>query len=242
MKKKIGTMFKELKGNTILCIFLGCLIVAAGVIFIIFLLDINNIPTSNGWVEPGDSKSWLGHLVEYAGAVVGAFLGSIATLWAVRLTIDSQEKSRLEDNARNVLPLLSIEEWTGNNGLSLESHDFGKGNAWVRLCFTLKNVGQREMYDVKMGRYYIRSTNMKNIKKEICPVLYKNGCKNFEYFLSLQLPCCDERRFDLVVEIMFRDCYDNQYCQKIKCSCYRRGAQGAFGVDKYEVYSAPQAV
>lgn len=243
MKRKCFNWLRKMKHDPALKIILGCLFVIVGAFVVIFLLDFSNLPTDIKIVDPANSREWLGHLVGYVGAVVGAFLGSVATLLAVRMTIDKQEKNRREDNAKDVLPLIEISNYFGHDYLGLGSMDYGdEKDNYVMLHFTTTNVGEREMYSPTIRYCYVNGKCMKDANKILSPIIYKNKEHNYCYSLKIDLLKNDYDCFELFFDIYFSDCYENLYCQKIKCRCERHSSSNFFDAEQYEVISAPQIV
>lgn len=233
MLNKIMVKLRKLMRDEVLQIAFGCFAIVVGTFVVIFMLDAADLPTTMGVVGPDKSREWLGHLVGYVGAAAGAFLGSVATLWSVSLTIERQGRDRKEDNAKDALPLIRVEKDNAPGSCDIQvvisrildktngrtfTNDFSDGGPHIQIT----NVGMRELYDLQVTPIKNKFFNGSIKKSEIVPVLYKNetlrirvlmdakGKEVEEHILFSDGPPLTER---VMFRVQFRDCYGNVYYQ-----------------------------
>lgn len=206
-----------------------------------FILDVNNIPSKLGVPVDSIPGQWSIVLIGYFASVAGAITGFIATAYSVKKNIENQNESRQEDNAIAALPLIQV-------NLIADSH-LEKCNAVVECKFdaakdlknktyttgalmfepsaklSLKNVGQREMYNlcakcVGNGNFVESDTEIK-----LLPVVYKDEetiigldirsavAKKYYDSIIEYLPESKYSMEKVTIEFSFDDCYGNRYKQ-----------------------------
>lgn len=203
-----------------------------------FFLDKFNVLSYLGFIDPDNPPSeWSIAFIGYFGSAVAAIAGYIAVI----LSLNIQNKARREDNAKEVLPLISALPTACDTGWNRSviylkhiihskdgvSTDDNKTSSHLsRDGILLKNVGMREMYSVEIvgveSEFF--TTSLKPI--QLAPILYKNNSIAFDIMLEAYGPHSEHleitnRTFKnksyarVVFDIAYGDCYGNRYIQKI---------------------------
>lgn len=203
-----------------------------------FILDVNDIPSKLGIPVSSIPGQWSIILIGYFASVAGAITGFIATAYSVKKNIDNQNEARKIDNAIAALPLIQISSSVertkpcdatieckfDNTDIKNKIFTLGAVLEPSSTKIAIKNVGQREMYNVqakckKSGRFLEESYS------ELSPIIYKNEeiivgldirtavAKNY-YESQIELfPMQKYSEEPIVISIMFDDCYSNTYEQ-----------------------------
>lgn len=213
-----------------LVLFLLLLVVFPGVWF---LLDKYNFPSILGfWGTDNPPSEWSVVFIGYYGSAFAAIAGYIAVI----LSLNVQNKARKEDNAKGVLPLLSIEVYNGKATcpIIVSNAHFNDANQRLAVGNFLKfqNVGMREMYNLEIINIESETLDGVDSPISITPILYKD--KHIMVYLPLAIKArrtedgramiIKGKRYNLEViisahaEITFAysDCYENKYAQKFK--------------------------
>lgn len=216
-------------------LFLLLLVIFPGVWF---LLDKTNFFSNLGLIEHNNPPSeWSLVFVGYFGSAVSAVAGYIA----VMLSLNIQEKSRKEEQTKEVLPLLSVTCTKSDSGwdraIIYLKHNIQSNvqdsSAMNTSCdhrspsgILLTNVGMREMYDVRIVRVESNFFSSLSVPTELTPILYKDDTIVFDVMLEacgLQTKCPEitYRTFknktyvEAIISVSYKDCYNNCYIQKI---------------------------
>lgn len=203
-----------------------------------FFLDKFNVLSYLGFIDSDNLPSeWSIAFIGYFGSAVAAIAGYIAVI----LSLNIQNKARREDNAKEVLPLISALT-TCSNGLDRSiiylkhaiqlknegsSNDKTTSKHLSRKGILLKNVGMREMYDVEIMGIESDFFTTSSVPVELAPILYKGDSIAFDIMLEasgLQSECIEitEHTFKnksyarVVISVAYKDCYSNCYIQKIE--------------------------
>lgn len=221
---------------------IGAFVIALLILVVIWIADITDFPSNIGIVNESNSHDWRNMVIEYFGAVSSAFIGFIAAIMAVGITLNRQEKIRIEDNAKNALPLVKISSILDFSSIKTEimlnAQDVNKDQRILEMRFKISNAGQREMYDIWIGDYVSESFKLSK-RGYISPILYKD---DNPLYTSVRLyqpigPDADEDIFLAKFKVFFKDCYGNWYYQQIKCNCYSEDSE--YRAESYSVASAP---
>ncbi len=217
----------------------------------IYLLDMTNFPSKHGIVNDENSQTWLKLCVEYFGPVVGSFVGFAGTVFAVLIPIMKQNENRKEDSRKNVLPLIKVKDKVdvvlparylpgdvkgpGDGCFSSIIDVLGDGKTILQIKLFLKNVGQREMYDIWVGGIKCGSEENDGYCN-IMPILYK-GEEYMNCLSSAVFKHGNNKTVEITFRIYFKDCYDNWYYQGVdgKGHFYSNG----YMIDRFTVNSAP---
>ena len=221
-----------------------------------FILDIANIPSKLGLPLNSVPGQWSVVLIGYFASALSAIAGFIATAYSVNKSIEHQNQVRKQDSAIAALPLISVEYSDGvvekSRDAEIEyiclpqekaSKEIYLKNEILKnpfLKFSLKNKGQREMYNLQFMSE--RPEKPEGNKKDLVlfPVIYSNEEKVIGVNLKVAIPC-DKNGVKLVcsgypehgsestsVEFFFEDCYGNTYSQLIELQ---------IGYEVYEIYN-----
>lgn len=178
---------------------------------------------------------WTDAFLGYFASALAATLGFISVL----ITIHHQEAARREDNRKNVLPLIAINKNNSTNK-AIISHVVTNGDiAKVNLnpsngaLVELKNVGMREMYNVKITDIVCDLLENQFQETQIAPIIYKEHSvtirlqpiiiKNFNEVQEfnpitkdMQVVLIPEIPVHFAANISYQDCYNNHYKQRVK--------------------------
>ena len=229
-----------LKLKNIFLLFIGIIVMIAMPYVIWFFVNFNLFPW--GFITEDYQDTWI----QWTGSIVGGIIGGAFTYLGVRITLYNQRNQSDYENRKNVLPLLKPYASDYDYKYRYVSFDFvfteESKSRKVRdiantskISFELKNVGQRELYDLKIGNisstFFKENINNKTQSGEdkknyynICPIIYKNDsiCINF-YLKELGFYNNDSRPdlYDSLIspiefDAYFSDCYDNFYKQSIE--------------------------
>lgn len=206
---------------------------------IMYYLDYFDIPSKFGWTNNLKSSEWLNVIFTYVIGLISAMIGAFMTIHSVKLTINTQEKSRINDNKKQALPLLKVEPekeydyrykyiqfdclFTEESKLRIRKDIVDTANVTIKL----KNVGMRELYDLYIGD--IESSVFKEEKDyyhKISPIIYKDDCLNVN-LMFYEMGNYDndllEEKYHTMINFMsfncyFKDCYNNWYYQTLQIS------------------------
>lgn len=206
---------------------------------IMYYLDYFDIPSKFGWTNNLKSSEWLNVIFTYVIGLISAIIGAFMTIHSVQLTINTQEKSRINDNQKQALPLLKVEPekeydyrykyiqfdclFTEESKLRTRKDIVDTASVTIKL----KNVGMRELYDLYIGN--IESSVFKEEKDyyhKICPIIYKDDCLNINlmfYEMGNYDNDLSETKNNSMINFMsfncyFKDCYNNWYYQTLRIS------------------------
>lgn len=207
-----------------------------------FVLDVNNIPSKIGIPVQFLPGQWSIILIGCYSSVLAALVGFIATAYSVKKTILFQSESRKEDNAIAALPLLRVEKEVEHSRpcdttvKCLFDSISSKNKTYAPESFLgvnsakllLKNVGQREMYNVRAkcikNGYFREIDNY----KELVPIIYKDdsiviGLDIYSSILKSHVARSGELisssidpTESIIISFIFDDCYGNSYEQQVR--------------------------
>lgn len=176
--------------------FIICLGAMSICLVLICAADFNDIPPHFNIFVSQKVNPWT----EVFVSLLSSFLAATATILAVLLTLDSQEKQRQEDNKKQALPILKIEKSKLAHGLlnnftldvkskplriSEEEGYYGKFSKDISI--QIENVGMREMYDLSLE--VIDNTYFTSIKeRKLTPILYKDDSFDMDLILYPHIP------------------------------------------------------
>jgi len=207
-----------------------------------FILDINDIPSKIGIPPQFLPGQWSTILIGYYSSTLAAIVGFIATAYSVKKTILFQANSRKEDNAIAALPLARISCDANNSKTcdsvleckydNLESKNkvFSLGNVFnlSSARIELRNVGQREMYNVRAKCIKSGSFIEADIYSELAPIIYKDDYiiiglnirtailkKHIDRGGEIICSSTDPTE-SIIISLIFDDCYGNSYEQLVK--------------------------
>lgn len=206
---------------------------------IMFYLDYFDIPSKFGWTNNLKSNEWLNVLFTYTIGLISAIISAFMTIHSVQLTINTQEKDRINDNKKQALPLLKIEaekeydyryKYLQFDCLFTEESKLRTRkdiSDTAKVTIKIKNVGMRELYDLYIGD--IESSvfkEQKNYYHKICPIIYKNDCLNINlmfYEMGIYDKDLSEEKYHTMINFItfncfFKDCYNNWYYQTLRIS------------------------
>lgn len=205
---------------------------------IIFCFDFFNIPSRIGWINTMDSKIWLECIFNYTVTILSAIIGAFITIQSVKLSINDQEKVRIEENKKKALPLLKIDnaehydyryKWVRFNCIFTEESKERERkdiSNTARVTLKINNVGMRELYNLCIGDFESIFFKPENEYQYISPIVYKDDNININLFFY-EMGCYDndlsrDNLNDTVSWIefkcYFKDCYENWYYQTLKLS------------------------
>lgn len=210
------------------------LIIMFPILFI--LLDYYNIPSKYTWIRKVDLVFWKNFLSSYVLSILTSFMAAFITIHSVKMSIKNQEIIRKEDNAKNVLPLLTIENaFNKSCGKGINIHfifkennddleiDSNKIEDKCKITIFLKNLGMRELYNLYVEK--VESKFFQNISDKPMifdyPIVYKEEFKviDFEFYTNKSINLNEYGYEDLkdcmVFNCYFQDCYNNRYYQRI---------------------------
>lgn len=220
-----------------------------------FILDATNTPSKLGLPLNSVPGQWSVVLIGYFASALSALAGFIATAYSVNKSIEHQNQVRKQDNAIAALPLISVEhsdsvveksrdaeiEYTCLPQEKASKEIYLKSEILKNpfLKFSLQNVGQREMYNLRFISE--RPEKFEGNKKDVVlfPVVYSYKEKVIGVNLKVDIPCdkngvkliCSERpeygSESTRIEFFFEDCYGNTYSQLIELE---------IGYEIYEIY------
>lgn len=203
-----------------------------------FYLDFYNIPSKMGWINKINSNEWLNVTFTYIVGILSAMIGAYMTIRSVKLSIEEQERIRIEENKKKALPLLkvSIEEqydyrykYFQFDCLFTEESKKRKRKDIVdtaKVSIKLENVGMRELYDLYIGDIQSNVFKENSEYHKMHPIIYKDDfvCINLFFY---EMGCYDKDKskvkYDTVINSMtfncyFKDCYNNWYYQTLQLS------------------------
>ena len=209
-----------------------------------FILDATNTPSKLGLPLNSVPGQWSVVLIGYFASSLSALAGFIATAYSVNKSIEHQNQVRKQDNAIAALPLISVEcsdsvveksrdmeiEYTCLPQEKASKEIYLKNEILKNpfLKFSLQNMGQREMYNLRFISE--RPEKSEGNKKDIVlfPVIYSGEEKVIGVNLKVAIPY-DKNGVELVcsgypeygsestnIEFLFEDCYGNAYSQLIE--------------------------
>lgn len=209
-----------------------------------FLIDRFNLPSILGIIDFNNPPSeWSVIFTGYFGSALAAIAGYVAVILSLR----KQEDARKEDNAKEVLPLISVSATIPNdlwnrpaiylkhtiqskNGDSTAEEEKPSLHP-SQNGVLLKNVGMREMYDVKLVGVESDFFTSSSSSIELAPILYKDNTIAFDIMLEANGPqskytAIINRTFKnrsyarVIVDVSYKDCYGNCYIQKIELKIF----------------------
>lgn len=209
-----------------------------------FILDIANIPSKLGLPLNSVPGQWSMVLIGYFASALSAIAGFIATAYSVNKSIEHQNQVRKQDNTIAALPLISVEYSDGvvekSRDMEIEytclpqekaSKEIYLKNEILKnpfLKFSLKNKGQREMYNLRFMSEKPEKSEGNKKDLVLFPVIYSDEEKVIGVNLKVVIPC-DKNGAKLVcsgypehgsestnIEFLFEDCYGNTYSQLIE--------------------------
>lgn len=202
-----------------------------------FFVDSINLLSTIGIIQSGVVPSnWTDIFLGYFGSSISAILGYTAVI----VTISQQEKARREDNAKEVLPLLSAEPYHEAipESVIITNGDYEAANlnATMGGILKLRNVGMREMYNLKVVS--MRSDKFDDVVTniEITPILYTDGDAYLCIYPTMEGKLDDNKvqihgqtfeargKLDVSIDVTFsyQDCYENMYTQDFRLACTSR--------------------
>ncbi len=177
------------------------------------------------------TSAFLGYFASALAAVAGYF--------AVLITIYKQEESRHEDKRKEVLPLIEVKTANKNTGradiskiitnIPISDTNLNPSNGAI---LELKNVGMREMYDVVIANVMCNLPSKPFLKVKVAPIIYKNSSTTIR-LQPVMVGKFDPEVISIIpkgksivsaieaifsIEILYKDCYNNLYQQRIKIS------------------------
>lgn len=199
-----------------------------------FLLDKSNLLSTWGIIGYNNPPSgWSGIFIGYFGSAFAAVAGYIAVI----LSLKKQEDARKEDNAKEVLPLLSAEPYYGGVSepivVTNDDYESASLNTATGGILKLQNVGMREMYDLRVISMESDRLESAVTNVEITPILYKDssayvciypvmkGTLEGKSLRIREKTFSTYGRLGLSINIAFgyQDCYGNKYIQNFKLIC-----------------------
>lgn len=105
--KKLFRNKKAIKILTIIGVLLVLCFVVLGFPIITNLFAVSDPPFS---YKVDDDNDWIGFFSSYFGAIIGGFIAGIFTYWGVKITVDDQNKNRLNQLKLDSRPQLHISE------------------------------------------------------------------------------------------------------------------------------------
>lgn len=205
---------------------------------IIFYFDFFNIPSRMGWTSTMNSKIWLECIFTYTVTILSAIIGAFITIKSVKLSIEDQEKVRIEENKKKALPLLKIDKeehydyryqyFQFNCIFTEESKERERKDLsdTARVTLKINNVGMRELYNLCIGDFESTFFKVENEYLYISPIVYKDDSININLFFY-EMGCYDndllrENLNEIISPIQFKcyfkDCYENWYYQTLNLS------------------------
>lgn len=182
---------KWLKGNRFLFIVLLLIILVTVPIFF------NYVIFDNSFLSNVSNDGWAGFFGGYLGAIIGAF----ATICAVILEINYNQKQREKDEIKNIRPYLCVElvYWCKNNEVT------------TKVKFSVQNVGFHAACDIA-----IYDADMDDVHHEL---LYDKHTT-----LGANNKVCIELNLDLnkseLYSFHYFDIRGNMYTQELRFSTY----------------------
>lgn len=185
------------------------------------------------------TESILNLIINNAVVILAAAIGAFATIRSVQKTIRNQENQRQEDNKKNALPMIKID-----TSVKLSSSNYNELNVKQKTKLTpkeqkpfhinklleipIRNVGLREMYNVRA--VFCANDNFEKSSKpqDITPIIYKDDSSCMAINIITYMPkSIDKSPVEFVSDshvsrlatklsfiILFDDCFNNSYQQK----------------------------
>lgn len=206
-----------------------------------FILDTNDMPSKLGVPVNSIPGQWSIVLIGYFASVAGAITGFIATAYSVKKTIENQNKSRQEDNAIAALPLIQVGRIADNHSkkcdaiieckydavkdLKNKTYTTGAVMFEPNAKLSLKNVGQREMYNLRAKCIGYGNFIESDTEIDLLPIIYKDEEKIIglnirsavaKKYYDSGLEYLPEPKYSVekvTIEFIFDDCYGNKYKQ-----------------------------
>ena len=243
-----------------------------------FIFDATNTPSKLGLPVNSVPGQWSVVLISYFASALSALAGFIATAYSVNKSIEHQNRVRKQDNAIAALPLVGVEctnDLTSQEGgVEIERICQPQEKTLKKDCvineifensflkFSFINMGQREMYNLRLLPK--EQEKAKNNKKDsiIFPVVYPRDKKIISIKLKVSIPCnkdgtklehtgySEYESEPASIEFFFDDCYGNTYSQLVELQigykmCKINGKKYKFYDDssilECKVISAPKA-
>ena len=209
---------------------------------VIFYIDYYNLPSRVGWAKNMNASIWLEVIMTYGVSIIVAIIGAVVTIKSVQLSINLQEKNRLEEKKKEVLPLLKVEEennyhysykylqfdflFTEESKLRERKDIPNTANVTIKIS----NIGMRELYDFYICN--IQSTFFKDNSQNhyMYPIIYKDDgvCINLNFY---EMGSYDnDKREDkyhtlispITFDCYFQDCYKNWYYQTLEVRLFHQ--------------------
>ena len=243
-----------------------------------FILDATNTPSKLGLPLNSVPGQWSMVLIGYFASALSAIAGFIATAYSVNKSIEHQNQVRKQDNAIAALPLVGVEctnDLTSQGGeVEIERiclpqektlkkdyviNEFFK-NPYLKFSFI--NMGQREMYNLRLLSKEQEKAKINKKDSILFPVVYSGEKKIISVKLRVSIPCSkDGTKLEYTgyseyesepasMEFFFDDCYGNTYSQLVELQigyevCKINGKKYKFYDDssilECKVASAPKA-
>lgn len=220
-----------------------------------FILDVKDIPSKLGVPINSIPGRWSIILIDYFASVAGAITGFIATAYSVKKTIENQNKSRQEDNAIAALPLIQVGRVDDNHSKKcdtiveckydavkdLENKTYTTGAVMFEpnAKLSLKNVGQREMYNLRAKCIDYGNFIESDTEIDLLPIIYKDEEKIIglnirsavaKKYYNSEIEYLPESKYSVekvTIEFIFDDCYGNKYKQLVQANVtYTLGKSG----------------
>ncbi len=203
-----------------------------------FIFDVNDVPSKLGVPVGSIPGQWSIVLIGYFASVAGA----IATTYSVKKTIENQNKTRQEDNATAALPLIQVGctqiaqkcdaiikcKYDAIENTKDKTYTLGSVMSEPNARLNLKNVGQREMYNLRAKCIGCDDFLESDTETKLIPIIYKGEEKIIgldirsavveKYFNGGAVPLpeskCPVKK--VTIEFIFDDCYGNKYKQLVQ--------------------------
>jgi len=219
-----------------------------------FILDATNFLSHLDLIVDESPGKWSSLFLNYYGSAFAAVAGYIAVI----ITIHQQEKSRKEDKAKEVLPLIAVDIYGGSMvdyiTITNENCDVARLNPDLCGELKIKNVGMREMYNLEVAN--MKSAFFEDIKSPIpiTPILYKDATQTIRIFpiikwdlkenggdkelhamkqiIKIKPNTSPEVKVDVLITFAYEDCYKNKYTQDFKITLINK-------VNPYQKHEIP---
>lgn len=223
-----------MKINKILCV---AIIVIVFALVLVIIADVFDIPSHFGISqEMLKLNPWVELVISAFVAIFAALIAAYATIRSVSMTIKKQEENRKDDNRKDALPMIQIDylakiKMANKKEVyikqkidgSLKKFEPIQSNGYIRI--PIRNVGLREMYDVRV--LFEDSDNFSKSEEEqpLVPILYKDDLAYMFIETITYMPKdIDKSAIEFVdgihpttkifFSVLFNDCFGNAYKQK----------------------------
>ena len=202
---------------------------------LVIIADVFDIPSHFGISqEMLKLNPWVELVISAFVAIFAALIAAYATIRSVSMTIKKQEENRKDDNRKDALPMIQIDylakiKMANKKEVyikqkidgSLKKFEPIQSNGYIRI--PIRNVGLREMYDVRV--LFEDSDNFSKSEEEqpLVPILYKDDLA-YMFIETITYMPKDIGKTELVNDVhptttiffnvLFNDCFGNAYKQK----------------------------